>query len=46
MWGCNEKVPGGADMTSAISVKDRVEFNGAELKNAIVETFTHRGFNS
>ncbi|MDO5338138.1 MAG: nucleotidyl transferase AbiEii/AbiGii toxin family protein [Eubacteriales bacterium] len=25
---------------------DRYDLNGVELKNAIVETFTHRGFNS
>lgn len=37
MWGCNEKVSGGAGMTNAISVKDR-------LKKQAIEDFTSISF--
>ena len=30
MWGCNEKVSGDANMTSAISVKDRLKKQAIE----------------
>ena len=30
MWGCNEKVSGGAGMTNAISVKDRLKKQAIE----------------
>ena len=30
MWGCNENVSGGADMTNAISVKDRLKKQAIE----------------
>ena len=30
MWGCNENVSGGAGMTNAISVKDRLKKQAIE----------------
>ena len=30
MWGCNEKVSGGAGVTNAISVKDRLKKQAIE----------------
>ena len=30
MWGCNENVSGGAGMTNAISVKDRLKRQAIE----------------